>query len=165
MKKKQEKREPLMYIEQPSLHYPEANMQQSFHAKNVEATSVEQKKKKGKSHHLVEKWDVEEDVYQEVKEQIKPEQPVEESIEEKKQPSWLGIKPVKSFQDMTIDEKLEHLSRQFIPFPCEFICKDQSYRGVLKEWNNKQMKVKSFKEEIVMIDREDLKQIKLIGPR
>ncbi|WP_338753588.1 CotO family spore coat protein [Bacillus sp. FJAT-52991] len=164
MKKKQEKREPLMYIQQPSLHSPEASMQQSFHTKNVEIKDEEQKKKRRKEHRFVEKWDIEEEVNEKVKEGIKQEQSIEKSLEEKTKPSWLGIKPVKSFQKMTMDEKLGHLSTQFIPFPCEFICKDQSYRGILKEWTNKKIKIKSFKEEIVMIDRADLKHIRIIGP-
>ncbi|MGM7636167.1 CotO family spore coat protein [Bacillus sp. Hm123] len=165
MKKKQKKREPLMYIEQPSLHYPEVSMQQSFHTKNVEMKESERKKKKEKERPLVEKWDVEGEVSERAKEEIKQTQPVEEPVEEQKKPSWLGIKPVKPFRNMTLDEKLEHLSRQFIPFPCEFICENQSYKGTLKDWADQKIEVKSFKEEIVIIDREELKHIKIIGPR
>ncbi|WP_203362008.1 CotO family spore coat protein [Bacillus sp. REN10] len=163
MKKK--KNEPLMYIQQPSLQYPEVSMQESFHMKNMENKEGVQKKKRVKEERFIEKWDIDEEIDTKVKEEAQFKQPTEEAHEVNTKPSWLGIKPVKPFQEMTMDEKLNHLSRQFIPFPCEFICKEQSHRGILKEWNDREIKVKSFKEEIMIIDREDLQRIRIIGPR
>jgi len=169
MKKNEKKREPLMYIQQPSLPNQEAKMQHTYRGNSFDQDEVGRKKKKIKEHHLEEKWDsdVEEQNVEAEELKVQSERSDEEGNkhEEDERPSWLGIRPVKSFQEMNIDEKLGHLSRQFIPYPCEFYVIDGSYRGMLHEMAEENITIKTFKNEVVTFVRKDLKNIKLIGSR
>ncbi|WP_157796189.1 CotO family spore coat protein [Bacillus xiapuensis] len=174
MEKKKKTREPLMYIQQPSFTSPEANMQQSYRGNSAKAEEEKKKKKKAKEHQPKEKWDLDEEEEtlkrkaeqkQQPSDSVKPAEQKAEQTDEPVYPSWMNIRPVKSFQEMTLDEKLSHLSRQFIPFPCEFLCRGETYRGILRELTENEIKVKTFKEDTVTISRGELEHIQMIGPR
>ncbi|MBM7647524.1 signal recognition particle GTPase [Bacillus ectoiniformans] len=187
--KKKEKREPLMYIHQPVFKQEEANMQTTYHVKQAAVKQEEkpaekqeekrkpetlkneeaEKKKKKIENRWVEKWNVDEEKTA-VKQPLKELEPILTQADEKpaepvsKRPSWMEVKPVKSFQEMDLEEKLQHINRQFIPFPCEFVCEGTSHKGILRKLTEQEIHIKTFKDEQMTIKRQELKNIRLIGP-
>ncbi|KAB7705010.1 hypothetical protein F9802_15735 [Bacillus aerolatus] len=166
MEKNKEKREPLMYIHQPEFVWPEPVMQRVYHTKN-ESQKAE-KNSKNQIYEETKKEKLAEETNQHVKEpeqvQKKKEPPKEEKKEVRERPAWMDIQPVKRFQDMKMDEKLQHLMTQFTTLPCLFDCGEQSHKGILREVSPTQIQVRTFKGDIVTIERQDLKRIKLLGP-
>lgn len=172
MKKNKEKREPLMYIHQPVFTQQAANMQQSYHVKNdireqINDLAKEESKKKRRKPVSEETTDIEMDSIksERIMEEMSSEKKEEEAEQKKKRPAWMAIKQVKPFKEMNLSEKLEHLQNQFIPYPCEFYCAGKSFKGMLIDLKEKELHVKTFKDEFITILRKDLKNVRLIGPK
>ena len=173
-------KEPLLYIQQPNLVKPEPKMQESYHiiiapekeilVENEEEqigenrqVQVEDRKenKESEPNYSRERSKIAESDEELL--QINEEKTEEETDEHR--PSWLSIKPVKPFAEMTVEEKISHLYGQFIPFPCEFVVQEASYRGILIGAEESKVTIKTFKEEVIQINRSDIRNIKLIGAK
>lgn len=180
MEKNKEKREPLMYIHQPKFVFPEPVMQSTYHAKDrseqrrdVQAEEKQEEQIQEKAIHQAvkkEKPMMAETPPKKRKERkqvpipIASEPPVQEKSEAEEQPVWSGMRPVKRFNDMEMDEKLQHLMTQFTSIPCIFDCGKISHKGMLSEVTPDNIEVKSLKGENVTIDRKELQHIHLLGP-
>ncbi|KMY53236.1 hypothetical protein AC623_03900 [Bacillus sp. FJAT-27231] len=177
MKNNKEKREPLLYIHQPKFVFPEPVMQSTYHTKakpeRITKEPVEDKQtgeeQTNPIHEAVKKEkpmleETQKRKRESKKEPEKHEPPKEEVPEMKERPIWMGMRPVKRFYDMEMDEKLQHLSSQFTKLPCLFDCGTVAHRGILQEVTPDVIKVETVKNEVVTIERKELKQIKLLGP-
>ena len=177
MKKNKEKREPLLYIHQPKFVFPEPVMQSTYHMKDQAERMTEKEgedKQAGKEqsnpiHEAVKK---EKPMMEETSKRRKEnkqatanhEPPIEEHPEIKERPIWVGMRPVKRFHDMEMDEKLQHLASQFTKLPCIFDCGSVAHKGILQEVTPDLIKVGTFAGETVTIERKELQHIKLLGP-
>ncbi|MEK4030880.1 CotO family spore coat protein [Pseudobacillus sp. FSL P4-0506] len=177
MKKNKEKREPLMYIHQPEFVFPEPVMQSTYHTRSqpeqIKEKQVEDKQEsKEPENRIHEAVKREKPMMAESKKRkkepetapVESEPLVEEKQEIGEQPVWRGMRPVKRFYDMEMDEKLQHLMTQFTSLPCVFDCGEVSHKGILREVSPDQLKVQTLKGETVIIERKDLQHIQLLGP-
>lgn len=182
MKKSQEKREPLMYIHQPNFTFPEPVMQSTYHTRD-QPEQIKEEQVEDKQESKEQEGKEQESRLQQV---VKREKPMmAESKKRKKEPGtapiesqplveekqeiaersvWRGMRPVKRFYDMEMDEKLQHLMAQFTSLPCEFDCGEVSHKGILREVSPDQLKIQTLKGETVIVERKDLQQIQLLGP-
>lgn len=76
-----------------------------------------------------------------------------------------GLRKVKSFREMTIEEKFQYLSsfpEKQPPYPCEFITTDQSYQGIVTKYNGEQASIKTFSENVIDLKVHNVKAIRII---
>jgi hypothetical protein len=199
-------REPLLYIHQPNIEFPEAEMQQSYSIRKAEL-------EKNQSSPLVQNTvnPVAENQI-DLEGSIKSEQPVKERVSNtlpthnsklnetilqnssqtntttqpqnvqevisaydeqardedetatKKQP--YSFKRLKSFKDMSLEEKLNYLinfPKLLPPVPCIFVTNSTSVRGIILSKNEQSIEVKQFNDKIESIELNDLVEIKMIG--
>jgi hypothetical protein len=149
---------PLLYINQPEMREPSGQMQSSFifsaEEALIEKPQAAERAEKQKSR----------------KKTAVAEMPLsfEEPVPETGSESAPGqeqhtLKPVKSFPNMSIDEKLDHLvsSPQF--YYCAFQTANHEYVGKLKEMNDDRITVMTTKGTIQPIAKKELLGIRLIG--
>ena len=94
------------------------------------------------------------------KDQLEEEQ-LEEKMKENSSEHKTG-----SFKDLSIDKKIAYLSDLPANFPairCEFITKDNKYRGVLLKHDETDLTVRVLGKEKRIIKREDLTDIQMLG--
>ncbi|MFK2825794.1 CotO family spore coat protein [Bacillus sp. B190/17] len=162
-------------LKETELAETETNQLETAQEEMDHVKDKQQKKEKNRKKKLYEAVKAEQPMIEEVQRQekevkkdlIKNEQLKEEEEEtetETKQHVWRGMRPVKRFQEMEMDEKLQHLMSQFTTLPCIFECEEISHKGVLEEVTPEQIKVKTIQGEKVDIERKDLKRIRLLGP-
>ncbi|OCA87345.1 CotO family spore coat protein [Pseudobacillus wudalianchiensis] len=177
MKNNKEKREPLLYIHQPKFVFPEPVMQSTYHTKNqperIKEEVVEGKQAdKEQNNPIHEAVKTEELVMEDTKKRkreitkvFENDEPLgEEAPETSEQPVWMGMRPVKRFHDMEMDEKLQHLASQFTKLPCVFDCGSVIHRGILREVTPDLITIETLKNETVTVERKELKYIRLLGP-
>lgn len=78
-----------------------------------------------------------------------------------------SFQPLKSFKDMTIEERLEYLSNfpeNSAPFPCEFITNTKRYKGNLLSYDERNVNISTFSGKEISILKTDLQYIRIIGP-
>ncbi|MBS4177386.1 CotO family spore coat protein [Lederbergia citrea] len=186
-----QKGEPLLYIHQPDFNKPEIIMQDYFYStekkvkeENEKIPKKEEKKIKQqqvpnfkKPHNTeINNRPVDDhaskEVVQEktVKQEKKNDPPLSaasyfrrNSLAPAKK-HW-HLTPVKSFKEMSIQEKLKYLSGFPVsqpPYPCEFVTAKDQYRGTLLKYEGEQIFVKTFTEEVAEIKVDDLTAIKII---
>ncbi|KKB38100.1 CotO family spore coat protein [Bacillus thermotolerans] len=172
MEKNKKKREPLLYIQQPDFTFPDPVMQSTYHIKDGQDEELKKLEKElpaleveqVKEEQLKPDESSEQPIADKLTEQ--PEQGKEEPVHEerrKERPSWMKIQPLKRFQDMHIDEKLQYLTKQFAKLPCLFECGEASHAGVLVGVTPDQIRVQTHNDGEVTIERKDLKHIRLLG--
>lgn len=189
--KTKKSRDPLFYIVQPMISFPEVQMQETFVVKktdeksesllqevneSIEKEELVEDKQVEKEHtkHPEEEKSVEDEVLtadkvQETIHHYNEEQKEETTPAEsfKKRPTP-ALKRVKAFKEMSIEERLyyiEHFPKQLPPVPCIFITKDQSLRGFLSSRSEDAIEVKQMNQTVVEISMDDLVDIKMIGLR
>ncbi|WP_338472187.1 CotO family spore coat protein [Niallia sp. XMNu-256] len=95
-----------------------------------------------------------------------------QSVEEDPSPSLprtkksYSFKPVKSFKEMAIPDKLNYLSnfpKQLPPVPCIFITQNSSIKGFLLHSAEDFIEVKQFNNKKIELYTSDLINIKMIG--
>lgn len=80
--------------------------------------------------------------------------------------SVFSFQPLKSFKDMTIEERLKYLARfpkNSAPFPCEFITDTKRYRGNLVAYDDQNVKIATFSGKQISILKTDLQYIRIMG--
>ncbi|MFS0644575.1 CotO family spore coat protein [Siminovitchia sp. 179-K 8D1 HS] len=151
-------KKPLLFINQPKMKEPLGLMQSSFTFSAEKAVQTQQD-------------------HQPVQEQKRSrkraggeELPLSfgESVNEVPQTSFdqqppQGLKPVKSFPNMTIDEKLDYIfsSPQF--YFCAFKTTGSEFVGKIKELYHDHIIVMTSKGSMQRIERKDLTGIRIIG--
>lgn len=174
--KKIKTEEPLLYIHQPEFKKPDLKMQEVFHSvqgQEAEKSMDEaQKKEEGNSSAQLS------DSNQKIEEDVKVSTADEKGQKEKTSPNgpklsqdlgmqprvFSGMRKVKSFREMTIEERLRYLSSFPIsqpPYPCEFITEGAQYQGFVMKYENEQVSIKT-PEEIIDIDSKEVKAIRII---
>ncbi|MBS4207945.1 CotO family spore coat protein [Bacillus sp. FJAT-50079] len=158
--KVEKKGEPLLYIVQPELTKPDLTMQ-DVHLSHEddeeeeienETTAMEEEKEKL--------------VQVELEEQLQDEEGYEETVNDKAQPRWTGgLRKVKAFREMSLDEKLQYLSGFSItqpPYYCEFITKEQRYQGSVLKYEKEIVSIKTLSGEEVVVPVIDIQVIRII---
>lgn len=77
-----------------------------------------------------------------------------------------SFQPLKSFKDMTIEERLKYLARfpkNSAPFPCEFITDTKRYRGKLVAYDDQNVKIATFSGKQISILKTDLQYIRIMA--
>lgn len=171
-KKELKKGEPLLYIHQPDFVKPELNMQDMYKTEDEKEEenlneTIDDTLKDPNSHQHIKTDDT--DVHQQ---ESKVEKELNNQIEIPKlpikqlQPKNIGgMKKVKSFREMDIEEKLRYLSsfpENQPPYPCEFITENQRYQGIVLSFNNGLASIKTFSDAVVNVTVSDVKAIRII---
>ncbi|MEK3887386.1 CotO family spore coat protein [Bacillus sp. FSL K6-3431] len=184
--KENKKGEPLLYIDQPNFVKPDLKMQDSYHTveQNIEEKAVRKKEDKMAKHVHVKKTHQEHDYNQPLEKEKDDEHHSDREEQLKKakdipiadiptfmknspvqQKSVGGLRKVKSFREMTIEEKFQYLSsfpEKQPPYPCEFITTDQSYQGIVTKYNGEQASIKTFSENVIDLKVHNVKAIRII---
>ncbi|RLQ97167.1 CotO family spore coat protein [Falsibacillus albus] len=145
--------EPLIYIQQPNFHVGASNMQATFRT----STKVFEHPKKTKP-----PKQKEEAILQDV---VEIEDAQEDELAEEIHTDY-SFTPVKPFRLMDLDEKIKYLtgfSGRKAPFPCEFISTELRAKGIIQQMNGKYLEIKTFTNDSVIINRDDLRDIRMIG--
>ena len=77
-----------------------------------------------------------------------------------------SFQPLKSFKDMTIEERLKYLAsfpKNSAPFPCEFITNTKRYKGNLISYDDQHVNISTFSGKEISILKSDLQYIRIIG--
>lgn len=77
-----------------------------------------------------------------------------------------SFQPLKSFKDMTIEERLKYLAsfpKNSAPFPCEFITDTKRYRGNLVSYDDRNVKIATFSGKQISILKTDLQYIRIMA--
>lgn len=136
--------EPFLYITQPKLKPPERKMQVFYSTREEK----EEQKENGVFIPSVEKETI-------AKEQSK---------EQERPKNYL--RPLKTFRNMTIDEKIDYLGDfpPHIPPPtCIFMTEKTEHRGVFQEKVGEEIKIKITDQKEEMIKIDELTDIKMAG--
>lgn len=175
-KEKPKSQKPLLYIEQPNFKEPKFRMQSHFQsspditaAPNVsEDVDVDRERAKTRKRN-VNYIEEEEFIYEKQKaeeQQIEEKEPVSASDyfrfhAHKNRPTKGGLRPVKSFTAMTIEEKLHHLSSKSQFYSCSFSTQTRRIIGKLHENHNEHIVVKADSGEHVTIGKKELTGIRI----
>lgn len=79
-----------------------------------------------------------------------------------------GLKPVKSFKDMDIKEKLHYLQnypKHLKPVVCEYVTEERSYRGYFQQFINEEVTIFQFDKTIKTFRLDKIKRIHMLGFR
>lgn len=79
-----------------------------------------------------------------------------------------GLKPVKSFKDMDIKEKLHYLQnypKHLQPVVCEYVTDDRSYRGYFQQFLNEEVTIFQFDKTIKTFRLDKIRRIHMLGFR
>ncbi|WP_080847119.1 CotO family spore coat protein [Cytobacillus gottheilii] len=166
-----EKKEPLLYINQPNIHYPEVNMQSVFSSKKTKVeeevqpevtAKVDTFKEEKRTEEVVASIENKQDVIEEYDEQ----QSVQSNPFSKERKS--SFTRLKSFKEMTVLERLhylDHFPKQLPPVACIFESTDSSVKGFLVNKTDFVIDVKTFNNNVETLDIRDLISVKMIGLR
>lgn len=187
--KQNQKEEPLLYIHQPEFEKAEAKMQRTFDSLVNEAAAekVDEEVKSGpqsSEQKLVNEEEstdeaetqTEAKVQTEAKAQTETKTQILEKVsvpltalnetkESFSQPKiYGGMRRVKSFREMTIEEKFQYLASFPIsqpPYPCEFITENEKHQGFVVQYEQDQVSIKT-PNETVELNPNDVKAIRII---
>ncbi len=159
-KEKQDK-DPMLYIHQPKFHKPIPQMQETFRWKKetVPVEKSDKKKKEKKRVRPIDEWESYEFASKNNLES-------KESITEETQSIKKGMKPLKAFKDMTVNEKLYYLNRHPLksaPMSCEFITSHLRVKGKLIELNDQSIKVGTLNGEEVNLPISEINEVSIIA--
>jgi hypothetical protein len=177
--------EPLFYIQQPILKFPENKMQTVYSSRKAELERKKRQLETGSElhdHPTIEKHKkkLEEEAVKKVTDQEKVQEAIEEfesGREEKKEgPSFAfttekrkpSFQRVKSFKEMNTTERLDYLidfPKQLPPIPCIFETEEKAIRGFLASKDEEWIEIKLFNETTEKISIQLLKEVKMIGLR
>ena len=167
--------EPYFYILQPTIHFPEPNMQEFY--------SNKKDLKKDQLHHLQEgdaskeNSQVREDKIEDLKnEAVKVTEIIEnyqanhqtEPIEQPKRRHRPTFNRVKKFKEMNTLERIDYLynfPKQLPPVPCVFETDDSSFRGNIIHKTDNLIELKLFNGKTMEIPIETIKEVRMIGLR
>ncbi len=189
--KKRKKVDPLLYLYQPkTVQKPKPIMQERFNSrldKKKEVVEKEpitngqqesnKKSKKPKAKHELELGALSNDLNftplnkeeNEIKDKAEGKETRTDEMENLnpvRQVSTSGLKKVKPFKEKTIEEKTEYLAHYIMgrpPFPCEFVTDERKYKGVLLTNNKHDIEIKTFQEENIVLKKNSIKAITIIG--
>ncbi|GKU81818.1 CotO family spore coat protein [Niallia sp. NCCP-28] len=85
---------------------------------------------------------------------------------EEKQHKQSAFKRLKSFKEMSIDEKLIYLlnfPKQLPPVPCIVITENQNVRGFVLEKDDNYVQLKLMNESVMKISLAKIQEVKMIG--
>lgn len=182
------KRQPLLYIHQPDLSFPQTSMQTSFSSKQPAVEEEEKAAAQLNIDEMAEKAEasaIEEKAKDEVIEEKKAEeiqnkadlasygteakvQEVISEFEKVQNNERKGLQRIKKFKEMNKLERIDyllHFPKQLPPVPCVFISEGEEVRGFIVSSENDEIKVRTLDGNIQTIDLQLLKTIKMIGFR
>lgn len=171
LSKKNKKREPLFFIQQPKIQSPQGKMQESFSARQAEKRRQEQLKLQRAEQDTVEA-EKKKKVRRKKEEFSLPPEEVQKTIEdyeEKKaeeNKNEYGLRRLKPFREMGTDERIDYLSnfpKRLPPVPCHFQTKDKGWKGTLLEKRGEEIIVRLFDMSEITIPLKDLTEVKMIG--
>ncbi|WP_042356456.1 CotO family spore coat protein [Bacillus rubiinfantis] len=96
-------------------------------------------------------------------------QPITAELEEKtieKNQSEPLMKPVKTFQEMNINEKIDYLlqiPKVLPPIPCVFYTKHENFQGYLNQFENNQVTIQFHNKATKEIPIDEISNIMMIG--
>ncbi len=172
-----DKKEPLLYINQPNIHYPEVNMQSVFSSKKSKPAVKEMQLQFEEQESNAKVDTFKETKLSDVK--VAPVENKQEVIEEYEEQQRghsnpfskerrSSFKRVKSFKEMNIMERLhylDHFPHQLPPVACIFECTDVSVKGILINKTDFEIEVKTFDNNVEKMYIADLISVKMIGMR
>jgi Spore coat protein CotO len=173
-----EKREPLFYINQPNISYPEINMQKVYYAQKTKTKQKESEPAYSESAAVdkaetlkEEKKEVERKIAslverQEVMEKYENKQEVSENPFTKEKKS--SFKRLKSFKEMNLMERLdylEHFPKQLPPVACIFEGNNLNVKGFLVRKTDSIVEIKKFDNTVEQVSISDLRFVKMVGLR
>ncbi|BCB03062.1 CotO family spore coat protein [Bacillus sp. KH172YL63] len=151
-----EGKEPLLYINQPSLESVKGNMQVTYRSSK--------KKPESRSAPSAPVHETTADMHRPVQEKSEAGQPAPKVQERKTAAS--SFQRLKPFRDLTIEEKLAYISASIsgkVPFPCEFSNGEVTVKGVIVNDEGNDIIIKSFHGEEVPMEKRGIQTIKMIG--
>lgn len=174
-REKRKSQKPLLYIVQPALKEPGFRMQSQYSSsadqpdvsREVVGTGSDArtKAKRRKTYFTEEEEFIFEDKTPEVQHSEKgiPVSAAEYFKFHGRQnmPSKSGLKPVKSFTSMTIEEKINHLSSNTQFYSCTFSTAGRKIIGKLQEIAEDSIIIKADSGDHIMIDKKDLIGIRI----
>jgi hypothetical protein len=154
-------KDPVLYIHQPKFHKPVPQMQESFRWKQekLNPDPTDKKKKERRRIQPIDEWDSNELTE-------KNELESEEVLKNETTPLMKGMKPLKPFKFMTINEKLHYLNRHPLKSAamcCEFISGNSRVKGKLIKLNDQSIHVVALSGDEVEITLKDLSDISIIA--
>jgi len=191
---KKKAKEPLLYIQQPSIQFPEAKMQELYSSprkvKENQQPDLEEKLKNNDKDQA-EKENKNEEAAIEQGTEVKNEDTMEaltdvqESIQAyeeqraeadsgsaftpiKRQAGVQSFNRVKRFREMNTLERLDYLEnfpKQLPPVPCVFELEETSFRGILIGRTEEMIEIKQLNGKIQSIPMAELKGVKMTGLR
>lgn len=157
MNQKPVTKKPLLFIDQPKMKEPLGQMQSSF-TFSAEKAVQKQEEPVQELNRDRKRTGVKElrHLFNEPADEVS-----QEASSDQRPPQ--GLKPVKSFPHMTIEEKLDYIfsSPQF--YYCSFKTKSSEYVGKIKELNQNSVTVMTTKGIMQRIEKKDLVGIRIIG--
>lgn len=176
MSKQQKKREPFLFIQQPKLQPPQVKMQESYSIKQAEKKRQEELKLQKKLENNTAQTEKKKKSKKR-KEELPPSpEEVQETIEEyheekaaaEEEKNEYGLRRLKPFREMEIQERIDYLSnfpKRLPPVPCLFRTIEKEWKGTLLEKKDKEIVIRLFdnSEEIILI--KDLVEVRMVGLR
>lgn len=176
MSKKKTKREPLLYIHQPDFTVIAGKMQESYSLKEAEKTKSPMPKQSvvEESEVAVEEQRksigmtkvVPDEVALTPEEVQKTVEAYDQNAEQEAEKREYGMRRLKSFREMDIEERLVyllHFPKQLPPVPCRFQTEKKEWRGILIEKTDEQIVLKLFDQSEITIPIQDLIAVRMIG--
>jgi Spore coat protein CotO len=177
-KEKNAGREPMLYINQPTLEEVKGNMQVTY--RSTKKKSPPQSQPLTESKHNInlsaaeslEKQENQENKFLDEKSIVLHEDQNENSATKsipqlpERKTAATAFRRLKPFRDLSINEKLEYISASIsgkVPFPCEFSNGEMTVKGVILVEEEDEIIVKSFQGEEVKMKKNELQSIKMIG--
>lgn len=169
MSKQQKKREPLLYIHQPEFQTTKVKMQESYSLKQAEKRKLQHTKKDKifeekpkKAMRETREFDTlsSEEVQQTIQDYD------QEKSEVKPKRNEFGLRRLKPFREMDIEEKIDYLyqfPRQLPPVPCLFQTENNVLRGILIEKTDEEIHLRLFDKSEVSVPIKELLEVKMIG--
>jgi Spore coat protein CotO len=161
-KDKSSNKEPLLYIQQPKLQEVKGNMQVVYRS------SKRNEKKDAKTSRPFENKTDGHKINSAVStsEIVKETNPAQEAVREESKHPAQTFRRLPPFKELNLDEKLEYITASIngkVPFPCEFSTDTDTYKGVLIDNTDSEIRLKTFQGDEVSFVREALKSIRMIG--
>lgn len=171
LSKKQKKREPLLYIHQPQFTPPEGRMQETFSIKKAEESKLQsnvnpenEEKKRKKSKGPIEVKEEAPLSSEKVQKTIEEYEEKQTEVQENKH--GYGLRRLKPFKEMSIEEKLNYLyqfPKQLPPVPCLFQTGSKALRGLLLEKTEHHIVIRLLDKSEVTVAINELTEVKMIG--
>ncbi len=170
-KERSSKKKPLLYIAQPKLREPKHHMQTFYDSATSESKLEKQKRmsedvaKKRKSR----KTRGEEELYIEEQFSIGEEKGASltsaaDYFREKgsNNSSFAGLRLVKSFPSMSIDEKIDYLYTSQPYYSCLFITKEKQVSGKVHSYDGNQVMIQTLAGDLVVVEKDKLEAIRIM---